>query len=330
MSESAQPAPVAPSPPGGPPTLSPPPSPHQGADFIECDVILTHDCHAICRHDAALDPTTDAAAVLPSAARTHIIDGVRSSGVHAADVTLEQVRLLRARQRRPDRPHGADGVWQVPTLDEFLQVARTARVGVHVEAKHPSWHAATLPHCVASPSAMVLRVATALAAGGYGGDGAKVGSRSWSAAPVFLQCFEPEALAAAHAVANATLPPLVQLLDRPDAAVPGASTPRVFGDVMSPAGLRTIATYAAAIGPAIDDVLARGAALPAAARAAGLPLHPYTLKDETVRPPFTTPAAEAAAVLAVDSVDAVFGDFPVTLVGAVREARARRGVVALV
>ena len=268
--------------------------------------------------------------MLPSAARTHTIDGVVSSGVHAADVTLDQVRRLRTRQRRVDRPHGADGVWQVPTLDEFLAIARTARVGVHVEAKHPTWHAATLTHCVASPADMVLRVATALAAGGYGGDGAQVGSRAWSAAPVFLQCFEPEALAAAHAVANATLPPLVQLLDRPGAPVPGASTLRVFGDVMSPAGLRTIATYAAAVGPSIDDVLpgpTRGVTLPAAARAAGLALHPYTLKDETVRPPFTTPSAEASAVLAIDGVDAVFGDFPVTLVGSVREARARRGGV---
>jgi glycerophosphoryl diester phosphodiesterase len=33
----------------------------QGADFIECDVLATRDLQLVCRHDPALDTTTDAA-----------------------------------------------------------------------------------------------------------------------------------------------------------------------------------------------------------------------------------------------------------------------------
>lgn len=283
-----------------------------------------------------LDTTTDAAAVLGAAlSKTHVIDGAPSTGVHAADVTLAQARSLRARQRRPARGTGADGVWGVVTLDEFLTVARRgaarrgAPVGVHVEAKHPSWHAAVLPHCASDAAAVVARVAADLARGGFPG-AARVGAPAWRAAPVFLQCFEPDALETAAKRATAPLPPLVALLDRPDAVVPGAraNTTRAR-DLTTPAGLRRLASFAAAIGPAVDDVLAPSSTLAAAAAAAGLALHPYTLRDDGVRVPFGGDArAEADAVVGVDGVQAVFGDYPVTIVGAVRAARGGKGVSA--
>lgn len=33
----------------------------EGADFIECDVVVTKDMRLICRHEPQLDDTTDAA-----------------------------------------------------------------------------------------------------------------------------------------------------------------------------------------------------------------------------------------------------------------------------
>ena len=51
-------------------------APEQGADFIECDVVLTKDCHPICRHEPDISQTTDAIAKFPNHRKNLTIDGV--------------------------------------------------------------------------------------------------------------------------------------------------------------------------------------------------------------------------------------------------------------
>ena len=46
----------------------------QGADFIECDVVLTSDCGLVCRHDSLLSNTTNADALFPERTAAYQID----------------------------------------------------------------------------------------------------------------------------------------------------------------------------------------------------------------------------------------------------------------
>lgn len=45
------------------------------------------------------------------------------TGVFAFDLSLAELRALRARQPAPSRDHSADGLYAVPTLHEYLSVA---------------------------------------------------------------------------------------------------------------------------------------------------------------------------------------------------------------
>lgn len=55
----------------------------QGADFIECDVVLSADCNLICRHEPLLSNTTNADNVLPEHMNAHKING-KVEKVHTA------------------------------------------------------------------------------------------------------------------------------------------------------------------------------------------------------------------------------------------------------
>eukprot|EP00798_Chlamydomonas_sp_ICE-L_P022225 gene22225-29290_t len=76
---------------------------NNGADFIECDVILTKDLKPVCRHEPNLSNTTNADVVFPNMIRTYVIDGNESTGVHAIDLTLQQGSELNV--------HGVIGSW---------------------------------------------------------------------------------------------------------------------------------------------------------------------------------------------------------------------------
>jgi len=144
-----------------------------GADYLECDVHLTADLFPICRHDPDLSTTTDAREQFPDRARRRAIDESEgggepaADGVFACDLTLAEVRTLKARQRWPeDRGVAHDGAYGVATLDELLALVDAWRgqgwqrgqalgqeqqpqhhhhqqprvVGVYPETKHAAWH----------------------------------------------------------------------------------------------------------------------------------------------------------------------------------------------
>ena len=97
----------------------------QGADGIEIDVIPSRDGRLVVRHDRALAPTTDAAAVLGPGAR---IDALAWADVH---------RLL-ARERYPDlRPASAahDGKERVLVLPDVVRLAEELDLLLVVEIK---------------------------------------------------------------------------------------------------------------------------------------------------------------------------------------------------
>src|SRR5271169_4607415 len=160
----------------------------EGADYIEPDLVMTGDGVLIARHENEIGGTTDVAHHPEFAARrrTQIIDGETMSGWFTEDFTLAEIKTLRARERLPLlRPlnRAFDGLLEVPTFAEIMQLARDAnlrrggkfKIGVYPETKHPA-------HFAAIGLAQEAAVLGALARSDYAGG------------PAFIQSFDPSNL----------------------------------------------------------------------------------------------------------------------------------------
>jgi glycerophosphoryl diester phosphodiesterase len=246
-----------------------------GADFIEPDLVSTKDGVLVARHENEISGTTDVAAHPEFADRraTKTIDGVALTGWFTEDFTLAELRTLRAKERIPDlRPDNTvfDGLYQVPTFQEVIDLAQRAGVGIYPETKHPTYFD-SIGLSLEEPLLATLR------ANGYAGSRAKV----------FIQSFETANLKELN---RRTRLPLVQLLS--DVGAPydlvAAGDPRTYADLSTPEGLAEIATYADGIGPSKNQIVPRDAAgnlleptsLVDDAHQAGLLVHPYTFRNE--------------------------------------------------
>jgi glycerophosphoryl diester phosphodiesterase len=253
----------------------------QGADYIEPDLVPTRDGVLVARHENEIAGTTDVADRPEFADRrtTKTIDEVEYTGWFTEDFTLAELQTLRARERLPAvRPANRryDGQYRVPTLDEILRFAATARtrsgaaVGVYPETKHPTYFR-SLGLGIEEP---LLR---SLAEHGFSEPGA----------PVFLQSFETTNL---QVLAEATDYRLVQLIEpagRPyDLTVAG--DPRGYADLITEQGLKTISCYASGVGLPKSVMIPRdseGSLLQPTpvieqAHHAGLTVHGFTFRQE--------------------------------------------------
>ena len=293
-----------------------------GADYIEPDLVATKDGRLIARHEPNITSTTDVASrpEFASRKRTANVDGVEETGWFASDFTLAEIKTLRAKQPRDDRASVWDGLYEVPTLQEVIDLARRggeARgrpVCLYPETKHPTYFAER-----------GLDIDAALVAVLDAND------LAGPEAPVIVQSFEVGNL---RRLAGMTRVRLVQLFDDLGARpydLAKAGDPRAYGDLATPAGLREIATYAFGIGPWKRSIVAEGAdgvlepatTLVRDAHAAGLEVHPYTFRDEPrhlAKEYRGDPEAEYLQFYRL-GVDGVFSDFPDTAL----RARARLG-----
>lgn len=98
-----------------------------GADFIECDVVLSSDLVPHCRHEPNLAATTDALKRFPDRQRTYSIDGEQVAGVFSVDLTAAEMATLRAVQPWPFRNQSYNGRCGVPTLEQYLLVAKVGK-----------------------------------------------------------------------------------------------------------------------------------------------------------------------------------------------------------
>ena len=120
-----------------------------GADFIEPDLVLTKDGYMIARHEPMIGGTTDVANHSEFANRKtkRFVDGVEYNDWFATDFTLAEIKTLHAVQSRANRDQQYNGLYQIPTLDEVIKLAKsksneTGRtIGIYPEIKHSTYHA---------------------------------------------------------------------------------------------------------------------------------------------------------------------------------------------
>jgi len=264
----------------------------QGADVIEPDLVMTSDGVLVARHDHYLSTTTDIAGRPEFAERRREQDG--RSDWWVEDFTLAELRTLRAVQPWPDRDHGYDGEFLIPTFEEVLDLAAEHGVPTEPEVKAPG-------HFVSiglDPLPELVRIL-------------RERGLDTADAPMTIQCFEPDFLARLNSEIDTPLAMLVfpmQELD-PDA------------DPLQPTvALDALAEFADAVGPAKGLIITpqgEDTGFVARAHALGLAVHPWTFRDDVPVAEGVDIATELERVYRL-GVDGVFTDFPATAV-AVRD-----------
>jgi glycerophosphoryl diester phosphodiesterase len=321
-----------------------------GADFVEPDLVATKDGRLIARHEPNLIATTNVASLPQFAARrrTVVLDGIPTDGFWASDFTLAEIKQLRAIQPVAARGQLFDGQFQIPTLEEIIDLAKRKAhevgrtIGIYPETKHPTYH-----QDIGLP--LEDRLLAALTRAGW----------NHRHAPVFIQSFETANL---RYLRTRTKVRLVQLMDADDLAADGTITyaapfdkpydwvvagrPGLFRDLLTPAGLAEVRSYADGIGPwkyyiqstacktvvagacvdangdgavnEADRVVLPATDLVARAHALGLAVHTWTFRNERSRQPLddgVAPTNEYLRFYAL-GVDGVFSDFADTAVAA--------------
>ncbi|MGY1673613.1 glycerophosphodiester phosphodiesterase family protein [Geodermatophilus sp. SYSU D00710] len=288
-----------------------------GADLVEPDIVVSRDGALVARHENELSRTTDVATRPEFADRrtTRRVGRKRRTGWFAEDFTLEELRTLRAVERRPDlRPLNTayDGRFGIVTLEEIVELVRRRstpqrQVRVLAELKKPTWsaeHGQPMAELVAAE----LRRLDAASPDG----------------PVVLQSFDAGALRRLRADLGDDGPTMFQLVD--DAACDD--------HLVTNAGLRAVSTYAQGIAPCIDRLLLRDeeesltgvSDLVRRAHSAGLRVVPWTLAAENAflprqlrrgeDPAAAGDALSAARLLLALGVDGVITDNPDVVVAA--------------
>jgi glycerophosphoryl diester phosphodiesterase len=224
-----------------------------GADYVEPDLVATKDGRLIARHEPNMINTTNVKDLpqFASRKRTAVIDGASEEGFFASDFTLAEIKTIRAVQPLAERDQRFNGQFEIPTLEEVIEfVKRKSRekdrtIGIYPETKHPTYHQKI-------GLALEDRLVDALKRAGW----------NRRSAPVFIQSFETANL---KYLRSRTPVKLVQLVDADDVNLDGSlafnapydkpydwvvsGRAGLFKDLLTPAGLAEVKTYADGIGP---------------------------------------------------------------------------------
>lgn len=285
-----------------------------GADIIEPDLVITKDGVLVARHENAIailnadgsvrEATTNVMDRPEFASRktTKVIDGQSITGWFTEDFTLAELKTLRARERIPAiRPANTafNDQFEVPTLQEVIDLAKAQSaakgrtIGIEPETKHPSYF-----QSIGLPLEKPL-LAT-LEKNGWNHKGA----------PVIVQSFEVTNLKDLSKLTTVRLAQLVSNSGQPYDFVAQGSK-KTYADLITPAGLKEIASYAHAVAPYKELIIpfvrdAAGTAtglgqptdLVKNAKAAGLKVHTWTFRPENSFLPANlkgSPASDATA-----------------------------------
>ena len=292
-----------------------------GADFIEPDVVSTSDIHLIVRHEPLLSVTTDVAdhPEFADRKRTRRLDGIDTTDFFTCDFTLAEIKTLRARQAFRDRDHSHDGLYQVQTLQEVIDLVHakareTGRaIGIYPEIKHSTFHQQL-------GLAMEDKLLDTLNRAGL----------DKASSPVIIQSFETANL---KYLRKKTTIRLMQLIDGFDtdpetgAMILKAPSDKPYDWVvagragdnreqLSAAGLKEIATYADIVAPWKRHLLSFAKGQPVrrkgivdTAHACGLQVHSWTMRNDQLDPYYNGDAEKEYFDLFDMGVDGLFTDF---------------------
>lgn len=277
-----------------------------GADYLEQDLVLTQDNVPVVLHDIYLDTVTDVAARFP--------DRKRADGrFHVLDFTLAEVKQLRVHERVDPRtgavvfpkryPSGASPAeFRVSTLEEELQLidglnrSTGRRVGIYPELKKPKWHRE-------QGRDLARAVLPILGRHGY----------ATKEDRCFLQCFELTEVKRLRGELG-WRGRLIMLIE--SKAKDEDGTDHDF--LCTPEGIAELAPLVDGIGPAIGRLMTwpasggapKQTALARLAHAAGLAIHPYTVRADELPPGCPSLDALHAALFREARVEGAFTDFP--------------------
>jgi glycerophosphoryl diester phosphodiesterase len=289
-----------------------------GADYLEPDLVATLDGVLVCRHENEISGTTDVAdhPVFADRKITKIVDGTAVTGWFVEDFTYAELRSLRARERMPALRAGNtayDGLESIPTFDEVVALARQESqrlgrpIGVLPEIKHPAYF-----RRVGLPLEELLTE--------------RILNLGLRHDEIMVQSFEPTSL---RRLSVMTRVPLVQLVDSESAPNDFLRTGdgRTFADLISPAGLREISTYAQVLAPHKDLVIPRrsdGALgdptrLVDQAHRVGLAVQVWTFRAERRFLPTDTDFRTELSHFTRLGIQGVFSDHPDQAAAAVRK-----------
>ena len=98
-----------------------------GADYIEPDLVSTKDGVLVARHEPNIAATTNVAdhPEFAGLKKTISVDGgAPETGWFVWDFTRAQLKTLRAKQPRPQRPTEFDGKFEIPTFQHVIDLAK--------------------------------------------------------------------------------------------------------------------------------------------------------------------------------------------------------------
>lgn len=272
-----------------------------GADFLEQDVVASRDDELVVLHDIHIDRVSDVAARHPGRARA---DG----RYYVRDFDLAELQDLALSERvdaegapvYPRRYPPRTGSFRVHTLAEELEfvgelnAASGRHVGVYPEIKRPAWHREE----GVDIAPLMLDV---LSVHGY----------ETPDDPVYLQCFDEAELVRIRRELGCRLR-LVQLIGENS----WGESATDYAALQSDKGLRKLARSVDAIGPWIEQCYAPAESGPKStglvehAHKAGLLVHPYTVRHDSLQPGFADLASLLTFLIDELGVDGLFTDFP--------------------
>ena len=248
-----------------------------GAHYVEPDLVRTKDGAFICLHDIHLEGTTNVEEVFPDRARE---DG----RWYPIDFTLAEIKTLQVHERIESRFPEGKSDFEVPTFQEMIELiqglnASTGRdVGIYPELKGPSFHREEGLPMEEDFLAIIRKY-------GYKGPQAKI----------FVQCFEHE--------------PLIRLREL------GSMVPQVFllgggaSKWFDEEGIAEAKKFANGFGPS-KTLIERDPECVARIHAAGMVIHPYTMRADDVGRGYIDMSDELKTFFEKYKVDGVFTDHP--------------------
>jgi glycerophosphoryl diester phosphodiesterase len=272
-----------------------------GADFLEQDIVASRDGALVVMHDIHLDRVSDVAAVFPGRARS---DG----RFYVRDFDLDELRRLALSERFDERGDAVfrerfpvrTGSFRIHTFAEELELVRSLNAstggsaGVYPEIKRPAWHRRE-----------GVDIAPLLL-----DELGRFGYRTRADA-AYVQCFDATEIVRLRKDLETDLR-LVQLIG--DNSWGESDTD--YERLMTASGLSDVARNADAIGPWIEQLYVlegsrpRSSGLIERAHAAGLAVHPYTLRMDSLPAGFATFEGLVRFIVGDLGADGLFTDFP--------------------